>query len=51
VEGSIAAELPNQWLREYTRPVKLEWKQADGSWRSEITLRPGETRVFLVRAK
>ena len=42
---------PNEWLPEFTQPVKLDWK-AEGDFNTAtLKLRPGEFRAFFVKTK
>jgi hypothetical protein len=43
--------LPNEWLAEYTQPMKLEWKAEGGENVATVKLRPGEMRVFFIKTK
>ena len=42
---------PNEWLAEYTQPVKLDWKPEGDGHAATVKLRPGEMRVFFVKTK
>jgi hypothetical protein len=46
-----AWSLANEWLPEYTAPVKLDWQAKDGGFTSTVKLRPGEMRVFFIKTK
>ncbi len=41
----------NEWLPEYTQPVKLDWKQDGEMNTATLKLRPGEIRVFFLKTK
>ena len=42
---------PDEWLKEYTQPVSLQWKQQGEAYLANVTLRAGEMRVFLVQTR
>jgi hypothetical protein len=46
-----AWSLANEWLPEYTQPVKFEWKTQGDTNVATIKLRPGEMRIFYVKTK
>jgi hypothetical protein len=53
-EPRPAWTLANEWLAEYTQPVKLEWKAEGpegGGHSTTVKLRPGEMRVFFVKTR
>jgi len=42
---------PNEWLPEYTQPIKVNWTKNDDRYTATVKLRPGEIRAFLIHTK
>ena len=42
---------PNEWLPQYTQPIKVEWKQDGETYTSTVKLAPGEIRVLMIQTK
>jgi hypothetical protein len=42
---------PNEWLPEYTRPMKIHWEKKGDSYTATVRLLPGEIRVFFVQTR
>jgi len=42
---------PEEWLPEYTQPMKVEWKSDGDQFVASITLRAGEMRIFYVETR
>jgi len=50
-EPRPAWSFPNEWMPEYTQPIQVNWTQVGDRYEANLTLRPGEIRVLLVRTK
>ena len=44
-------KFPNEWLAEYTEPMKVTWEKEGDVHTAKLTLRPGEIRVFFIRTQ
>jgi len=42
---------PDEWLREYTQPINVEWAKDGNDYVSQVKLRAGEMRVVFVQTK